>query len=433
MPITFVPVSDISVYVHVPFCRSRCSYCDFYFEVGAGSSLIARALDRIVDEAAWFAERLEGPRVRTIYIGGGTPSLIPAPELGRFLEALREALDLSAAVHEWTIEANPESVSGEFLAAAAGAGVDRLSLGIQTFQNELLRRLGRRANADAIDAALDAIATAWKGRLTVDLMTGIPGQTQRALDDDLARLHAVRPGHVSLYSLTVEPETPLARAIDRGRVAPLSQDEQDRLWVDARDRLLSRGYRWYEVSNFALAGEESVHNPVYWRSEPYIGLGPGAVGTVPVLTVPVDGDVANAGRIVPARLTNPVLDAYLEGSPSEAKREVECLDDRTLLFEHFMLGLRMEQGVTMDRLAAVFGLDASGIERLLRRCAALRERVDRDALEKGRVALDDEGRARVNGILVALAEVLDDLELPGPARWPAGRWPAGIDPSMLSR
>ncbi len=420
MPITFVPVPDISVYVHVPFCRSRCSYCDFYFEVGAGSSLIARALDRILDEAAWFAERLEGPRIRTIYVGGGTPSLIPAPELGRFLEALRHALGLSASVHEWTIEANPESVSDEFLAAAAAAGVDRLSLGIQTFQNELLRRLGRRANADAIGTALEAIATGWQGRLTVDLMTGIPGQTRQALDDDLARLRNARPGHVSLYSLTVEQGTPLSLAIDRGRVAPLPQDEQDRLWVDARDRLLSSGYRWYEVSNFALPGEESVHNPVYWRSEPYVGLGPGAVGTVPVRTVPVHGSAVNAGRVVPARLTNPDLAAYLAGSASETTREVEYLDDRTLLFEHFMLGLRTAQGVTMDRLAAVFGLDACAVEWLLRRCGALGERVDREALEMGRIALDDEGRVRVNGILVALAEVLDDLELSGPARWPAG-------------
>lgn len=415
MPVNIVPVPEISIYVHVPFCRSRCSYCDFYFEVGAGSSLIARALERILEEAVWFAERLEGPRIRTVYVGGGTPSLIPAPELGRFLEALRDTLGLSASVQEWTIEANPESVSDEFLAAAAGAGVDRLSLGIQTFQNDLLRRLGRRANTDAIDAALGAIATAWMGRLTVDLMTGIPGQTQKDLDDDLERLRVVRPGHVSLYSLTVEAGTPLARAIDRGRIAPLPQEEQDRLWVRARDRLLSSGYRWYEVSNFALRCEESVHNPVYWRSEPYIGLGPGAVSTVPV-----HGSGAKAGRIVPVRLTNPNLAGYLAGSASEMKREVEHLDDRTLLFEHFMLGLRTERGIATDRLAAVFGLDAFGVERLLRRCGILWERIDGAALGEGRVALDDEGRLRVNGVLVAFAEVLDDLELPAPSLWPAG-------------
>ncbi len=423
MPVAIAPVSDISVYVHIPFCRSRCSYCDFYFEVGAGSALISRALDRVLEEAAWFAERLEGPRIRTIYIGGGTPSLIPAPELERFLEGLRDRLGLSAPVREWTIEANPESVSEEFLAAAAGAGVNRLSLGIQTFHNDLLRRLGRRANADAIDAALETIATAWKGRLTVDLMTGIPGETPDELDGDLARLSLLRPGHVSLYSLTVEPGTPLARAIDRGRLTPLSEEEQDRSWIEARDLLVSSGYRWYEVSNFALAGEESVHNPVYWRSEPYLGLGPGAVGTVPVRTAPDGasprGSGAHGGRIVAARLTNPDLATYLAGSASEATRDVEHLDDRTLLFEHFMLGLRTARGVTMDRLAQVFGLDAPAVERLLARCPALRKRIDRGALAEGRVALDDEGRLRVNGVLVALAEVLDTFELPGPVLWPA--------------
>ncbi len=421
MSLKIVPLPEISVYVHIPFCRSRCSYCDFYFEVGAGSSLVTQTLDRILEEAAWFARRLERPRIRTIYLGGGTPSLIPAPELARFLAGLSDSLGLAGSVREWTIEANPESVSDEFLTAAAAAGVDRLSLGIQSFQDGLLRRLGRRANADAIDAALATIGTVWSGRLTVDLMTGIPGQTRRDLDADLERLGALRPGHVSLYSLTVEPGTPLVRAIDRGKVTPLPQEEQDQFWIDARDRLISAGYRWYEVSNYALPGEESLHNPVYWRSEPYLGLGPGAVGTVPVGAAPLSGGGTSPHRTIPARLTNPPLAAYLAGPAQEWKREVEQLDDQTLLFEHFMLGLRTERGICVGRLKRVFGLDADMVVRLLRRCAVLWDRIDRAALAEGRVALDAEGRVRVNGLLVAFSEVLEEFELPQPARWPALR------------
>ncbi len=410
MSFELAPVAGIAVYVHIPFCASRCRYCDFHVVTGTPPQLIDRTLERTLDEASWYAERLGRPSIRTIYLGGGTPSLIPPARLGRFLDELGRRLGLDGSPQEWTIEANPESVSADFLRTASAAGVDRLSLGIQSFQDRLLRQLGRRAKAAHIDAALDLVAAHWPGRLTVDLITGTPGQTGAELEDDLTRLTAIGPGHVSLYSLTVEPDTPLARAIERGKVTPLADEVQDELWITARDRLIDRGYRWYEVSNFAFPGCESRHNTIYWQSEPYLGLGPAAVGTVPALAPAPDGSSATAT----IRLTNPGMPAYAAGD--EWNRDVEVIDARTLLFEHFMLGLRTDDGVRFGRLRTVFGLDQPSVIALLRRCTDLWEAIDPGPLGEGRVALRPEGRLRADGLLASFASVLNPdsgVTLPG--------------------
>ena len=399
MNFDLAPVSSISVYVHIPFCTSRCRYCDFSVVTGASPQMIERTLERTLEEASWFAERMGRPRIRTIYIGGGTPSLIAPHRLARFLEGLTGRLGAECSPEEWTIEANPETVTADFLTTVSAAGVDRLSLGIQSFQDRLLRRLGRRAKAAHIDAALDRIAAHWSGRLTVDLITGTPTQTDADLDDDLTRLAAFQPGHVSLYSLTVEPGTPLERAIERGSETPLSDEVQEELWIAARDRLVASGYRWYEVSNFALPGCESRHNAVYWRSEPYLGLGPGAVGTVPVLD-PTTGGVSPTAMV---RLTNPEMSAYAAATGDAWMRDVEVIDTPTLLFEHFMLGLRTEDGVRLGRLKSVFGLDETSVVALLRRCAELWAHVDPGSLREGRVSLRPEGRLLADGLLASFS------------------------------
>ena len=406
MPVEPAALTELSVYVHIPFCTSRCRYCDFYVETGASPGLIDRMLTRITEEASWYSRRTGRPQIRTIYLGGGTPSVVAPARLERFLRELAASL-AAEAVDEWTIEANPESLTGDFLAAAQAAGVGRLSLGVQSFQDHLLERLGRRARRAAVDAALETVAREWRGRLTVDLITGTPSQTWDDLERDLQCIASARPGHVSLYSLTVEPGTPLARQIERGRVVPLDDEVQEQLWIAARDALQAQGYRWYEVSNFALPGNESVHNPVYWRSEPYLGLGPGAVGTLP-----------SGAPVRPVRVTNPQLPGYLEAD-YELRRELEVIDDRTLLFEHFMLGLRTAAGIRLGRLEAVFGTDAESISTLLGRCEQLWSYVDRDLLARGRIALSPEGRLRANGLLVSLAGEIDRFTLPRRARWPA--------------
>jgi oxygen-independent coproporphyrinogen III oxidase len=404
MEYDLAPESSISVYVHIPFCTSRCRYCDFSVVTGASPRMINLTLDRTLEEASWYVERMGRPRIRTIYIGGGTPSLIAPERLARFLEGLTQRLGVDGSLEEWTIEANPETVTADFLAAASAAGVDRLSLGIQSFQDRLLRRLGRRANAARIDAALECIAAHWSGRLTVDVITGTPAQTLIDLDDDLTRLAALAPGHVSLYSLTIEPGTPLARAIERGSVTPLPGELQDELWIAARDRLVAIGYRWYEVSNFALPGCESKHNAVYWRSEPYLGLGPGAVGTVRAV------DPANPTLTV--RLTNPDMSVYAAAAGDAWTRDVEVIDARTLLFEHFMLGLRTEEGVHLGRLASVFGLDETSVVALLRRCPELWIHIDPCSLREGRVALQPDGRLLADGLLASFFPVIDGSGVP---------------------
>ena len=417
------PLDSVSVYVHLPFCASRCRYCDFYVETGSPPAVVERTLEWVLEEATWFLDRMERPRVRTVYIGGGTPSLIPPDRLSRFLDGLAERLGVESPIDEWTIEANPESVTPEFLTALAGTPVDRLSLGIQSFQDQLLRVLGRRARAAAVERSLDAIAAHGRERLTVDLITGTPTQTADELEHDLERLRALAPGHVSLYALTVEPGTPLERSIRTGRLVPLPPEVQDDLWISARDALVSGGYAWYEISNFALPGHRSLHNPVYWRAEPYLGLGPGAVGTIPMLESPgPHGAAEPAGASVtrPVRLTNPDAARYTAARAGEWNHEREVLDDRTLLVEHLMLGLRTDTGVRLDRLEAVFGLVPPDVAGLLDRCPPVRDAVDPDAWNDGRVVLAADARLRLNALMTDLLDPIEAVPLPRQAVWPTG-------------
>jgi len=314
------------VYVHVPFCRERCDYCDFSSTaVGppahGGEEAVPRAAERedLLDAyvaavvAEWERERAAHGvrRLETLYVGGGTPSLLGAARLDRLLTAFRPFLTPAAEV---TVETNPEDADEAYarwdaaapVSAAAGAARGlRVSLGAQSFAPELRAALGRRATADPAAAFLRLRAAGVRD-LSVDLIHGIPGQTLADLDDDIAAVLDLRPDHVSWYELDVVVGTPLAARLcraasveegsgpergdraapgrapgDDGAVAPVPGDDERAEMYRRIVRALSRaGYDWYEVSNFALPGRRARHNVAYWRARPYLGLGPGAVSTV---------------------------------------------------------------------------------------------------------------------------------------------------------
>jgi oxygen-independent coproporphyrinogen-3 oxidase len=295
------------VYVHVPFCRARCDYCDFASvalgdpaQPGAGA---ARRLDGFVDgiAAEWGLELRahDVRRLRTLYLGGGTPSLLGPERLERLLELFRPHLTPHAEV---TVETNPEDVDGEFAAWAAAAPVAvgagaargiRISLGVQSFSSDLRAVLGRATAVDPGDAVV-RLRRAGVVNLGIDMMHGVPGQTRELLGDDLAAVLRLRPEHVSWYELDMVEGTALAA---RHAVAARTEPAGDVLDVrhmpadpndDARaagyrhilGELTRAGYDWYEVSNFALPGRRARHNVACWRARPYLGLGPGAVSTV---------------------------------------------------------------------------------------------------------------------------------------------------------
>lgn len=337
------PETGLSVYVHIPFCRGKCRYCDFFSVTRWNDSTLEKILDETLAEARFVLSRLGYPAVKTVFIGGGTPSAVPTRMMERFVADLGRLFPNPP--DEWTVEANPESLSRDLLEALQTNGVNRLSMGVQSFSDRLLETLGRRANAAHVRVALARIASVWTGRYSIDLITGTPGET---FDDgvrDIETALSYDPGHVSLYTLTIEPGTPLARDIASGSLAELPVELQDAIWFEAVRRLEAAGYRQYEISNFARSGRESLHNLRYWRMLPYAGFGPAAVSTLPSAAGPI-------------RLENPRnLVKFTAGEAAGWNLSAECLKPDEFLLEHLMMGLRLSDGIEPSRIERVFGLD----------------------------------------------------------------------------
>ena len=313
-----------SLYVHVPFCRSKCAYCDFY-SVALDDTLVCRYLAGVARELDDQPFRLAPA---TVYIGGGTPTALRLKDLERLLATIRERTDC-AAVTEWTVEANPAGGLVEALRVLVDAGVTRISLGVQSFDDPTLRLLGRAHNARQAREAIDAVHAAGL-ELSVDLIVAVPGQTPDALRRDLGILVAAAPEHASTYALSIEPGTPLAGRVERGEVTPLSDEDAAGHILACHDVLCAQGYEHYEISNFARPGKRCRHNLTYWRNEPYVGLGPAAVSYV-------------AGR----RVRNPAdIDAWLQlVTTGQRSNDYECLDPAAHARETMILGMRLLEGI----------------------------------------------------------------------------------------
>ncbi len=265
-------MADAGLYVHVPFCAVKCPYCAF--ASCTRLDLVPSWRDAVLVEAARRARRFD--TFDTLYLGGGTPGLLPEDLLAGLVQGLRGALPFAPDV-ECTIEANPADVTRGRAAAWRTLGVNRASLGVQSFDDDDLRFLGRRHDAAGAVAALDALRAAGFEDVGIDLIYGLPGQTRQSWRATLDRALSFRPTHLSCYGLTVEPRTPLARLVRTGRVVPADESTFEARFLETSDVLSSRGYVHYEVSNFALGeGRQSRHNGKYWRHVPYLGLGPAA-------------------------------------------------------------------------------------------------------------------------------------------------------------
>ena len=263
------------IYIHIPFCKQACSYCDFYFVTR--DRMIPAFVDALVHEISVVpvsgGSPFPGDPVRTLYFGGGTPSRLPATQTRRIFEALHQRFDLSGLT-EFTVEVNPEDVTRELLSGLRDLGVTRLSMGIQSFQPDLLEFMHRAHSAQQAHRALEQVAAAGFSSYSVDLIYGCPGQTREQLLDDLDKLLAYHPPHVSAYSLTIEPRTRLGKQAALGRLEPADDESvaaQARL---IRETLASHDIHRYEISNYASPGEEAEHNSAYWSHENYLGLGP---------------------------------------------------------------------------------------------------------------------------------------------------------------
>jgi len=340
------PGAPLGLYLHVPFCAHICPYCDFNTYAGQ-DALIPRYVDALAREIGRSGEALVGRAASTIFFGGGTPSLLPAGDVARLIGACRASFAVAADA-EVTLEANPNRVDAAYFAGLLEAGVTRLSLGVQTLQRRGLRALGRLHEAADAVAAIVAARDAGFANISLDLIFGWPGQTVAAWEADLDAVLGgaagrLPPEHLSLYSLIVEPGTPMADAVARGIMVVPDDDAAADLYEAAIARLAAAGYRHYEVANWSRGpGLEARHNLIYWRNGDYAGLGAGAHGTV--------GGVRTMNHLLPAAYV-----AAVERGEAPVSN-TERLTAAMAMGETMMLGFRLlDEGVADAAFAARHG------------------------------------------------------------------------------
>jgi oxygen-independent coproporphyrinogen-3 oxidase len=323
------------VYFHVPFCGRRCSYCDFAIAVRKNPPSEAYVASVTREWELWQPEPTwqDSPEVHTIYFGGGTPSRIAPAAIGRLVERIgRDRPIIDEA--EITLEANPDDVTSEAASTWRAAGVNRISLGVQSFDPRVLEWMHRVHTAEQIFRAVETIHRAGFAELSLDLIFGLPGALGRDWALDLEQALSLKPQHLSLYGLTVEPHTPLGHWAARGEVMPVDDERYAAEFLAAHAALIQRGYDHYEVSNAALAGHRARHNSAYWQRKPFIGLGPAAhsgLGRERRWNV---RDWSAYERVVKSGKT-----------PVEGR---ELLDDAAIHLEELYLGLRTSGGLAAE-------------------------------------------------------------------------------------
>ena len=373
------------LYIHVPFCKSRCHYCNFHSQ-SFNQVTFAWYFKLLLQEIELWGKRLKKPLLRTIYFGGGTPSLIPLHQLDQIMKALGKAFTLGSAM-EITLEANPDSATDvSYFRALLGMGINRLSLGMQSLNDTELHIMGRPHSAAMAMESFDSARRAGFGNISLDVIWGLPGQKLKNYIKQLEAVSQMKPEHISAYNLTVEEDTVMARICAEGGEFKLPpEQEQGRMFIYGAEFLESVGYMHYEVSNFARMGFMSTHNSGYWSGSDYLGLGPSAVSTL--------------GR---RRFTTPrymdEYDAYVRGGL--VGEDHELLTDDDLLKEMVMLSLRTARGLDLKDFRKRAGFDL--IKRQEQLISALhRENLIR--INRGRLRLTKNGMLVSNVIIKRLA------------------------------
>ncbi|MFN3945700.1 MAG: radical SAM family heme chaperone HemW [Allosphingosinicella sp.] len=352
---------SLALYIHWPFCVSKCPYCDFNSHVRETVDQAAWR-DALLADLAHEAERTRGHRLSSIFFGGGTPSLMPPATVAALIEAAGRHWTMHDGV-EITLEANPSSVEAARFADLARAGVNRVSLGLQSLDDQALRFLGR---AHDVTEGLDALATAQRNfrRVSFDLIYALPGQGENAWRAELARALSFGTGHLSLYQLTIEPGTRFAALAAKGELPECDPDHGARLYEVTQEMTEAGGLPAYEISNHARPGEESRHNLAYWRYLSYAGVGPGAHG--------------RRGGAFTRRHRKPENWLKALGRNGHGIEEETPIAAADRAVEALLMGLRLREGVDLARIADLAGGDAP---------------INRDALRR----LEQQGLARLEG------------------------------------
>ena len=383
---------NVELYIHLPFCARKCRYCDFPSWAGEEARIPAY-VDALILELRERTAAYGRPAAETVFLGGGTPSLLPPAELTRLLAAVREACAVAPGA-EITGEANPGTLTPAWLEAAVQGGVNRLSLGMQAAQPELLRMLGRIHGPEAAGESVRMAREAGIRNISLDLMLGLPGQTEEQWRETLEAALALEPAHLSCYGLIPEEGTPLKADLDAGRLALPEEDAERAMYWHAVRTLARRGYAQYEISNFARPGFACRHNVGYWKQVPYLGVGVGAASMLP----------DPAGEAAYLRESNPAsLEGYLAMTAERdwGARERLPVSRAEARYETLMLGLRMTEGVGEDEFRAMHGAELADCYGA--KLEALRAR-GLLTHEHGRWALTPRGMDIQNLVLVELMD-----------------------------
>ncbi len=338
----------LSLYVHMPWCVRKCPYCDFNSHTAPDQLPAKQYIQALVADLEQDLPLVWGRPVQSVYFGGGTPSLFSAGHIATFLSAARARLDLRPDV-EITLEANPGTIERDSFSAYAEAGINRVSLGVQSFDDILLRRIGRIHGLQEIEKSLQSLRSAGISNFNIDLMFALPGQSPAQSRRDIELAINAAPAHISFYQLTIEPNTAFA-------AQPPQLPDDDMAWdlhQTGLNMLEENAYTQYEISAFAKSEKQSRHNMNYWRYGDFLAVGAGAHGKI---TTAADGRVQRY-----AKHRNPRR--YLQGLDcGDWRAETRILSDEELIFEFFLNQLRLKQGVTIDDFSARTGLPWSIVE-----------------------------------------------------------------------
>ena len=325
------------IYIHVPFCQGRCIYCDFY-STTEGEEWKSRYVDALLAELRMRRDELPLARVHSIYIGGGTPSQLPARALSGILNEVCRLFPVDSDA-EVTVEANPDDVTPEWLAALSHTPVNRLSMGVQSFDDALLRLIRRRHTAQQAVCAVEQAARHGISNVSIDLIYGLPTQTMEQWQADVCQALALDVQHLSAYSLSYEEGTPLWRMLEQGRIEETDEELSLCMYEHLIDATRAAGFTHYEISNFCRPGRHSQHNSAYWHGVPYLGFGPGAHS--------YDGMRTRRWNLSD-------LKGYVQAAGSMPPHQSEVLTDDELYDETVMTRLRTSEGLSLDLLTAAY-------------------------------------------------------------------------------
>ncbi|MBC7074956.1 MAG: radical SAM family heme chaperone HemW [Syntrophomonadaceae bacterium] len=335
--------SKIGLYIHVPFCIRKCSYCDFFSVPLSSRELLEHYTQAVLAEIELRALNYSQKQIETIYIGGGTPSLLSCRQLEAILQTVYDEFSVAREA-EISIEANPAILNVDDIRGFKNAGINRLSLGVQSFFDEDLKTLRRLHDSSDVMKTIEDLRSQGLDNFNIDLIYGIPGQSIDRWKKNLEIAVDCAPRHISIYLLQLSPNTPMAREIANGLIAPLDEEDEWLMYSQGIDYLQEHGFKHYEISNFCRPGFECRHNLIYWQAREYLGIGPGAASFL------------DACRF----MNKPEMEEYfcsMEAGAACQVEELEHMSQRELLVDAIILGLRLCEGIDLEAFRTKFNVD----------------------------------------------------------------------------